>query len=103
MGEYMGLGVQPLNPQHLVTSHIQAVMDISSKEEFIYFMQRACEDQSNQCCSSSSQEVRFRLVAGKPIGPVQGDRREWRRSRFFRRVAQLCLQELPEPDPASCI
>merc|ERR1712032_650821 len=24
-------------------------MDINSKEEFIYFMQRACEDQSNDC------------------------------------------------------
>ena len=24
-------------------------MDIKSKEEFIYFMQRACEDQSNDC------------------------------------------------------
>merc|ERR1711910_291342 len=45
----MGLGVQPLNPQHLVTSHGEAVMDINSKEEFIYFMQRACEDQSNDC------------------------------------------------------
>ena len=45
----VSLGVQTLNPQHLVTSHIQAVMDINSKEEFIYFMQRACEDQSNDC------------------------------------------------------
>ena len=24
-------------------------MDINSKSEFIYFMQRACEDQSNDC------------------------------------------------------
>ena len=24
-------------------------MDIGNKEEFIYFMQRACEDQSNDC------------------------------------------------------
>merc|ERR1712168_1381154 len=51
----MGLGVQTLHPQHLVTftyqtnNLLRAIMDINSKEEFIYFMQRACEDQSNDC------------------------------------------------------
>merc|ERR1712110_870568 len=47
----MGLGVQTLNPQHLVTENTNQLitMDINSKSEFIYFMQRACEDQSNDC------------------------------------------------------
>merc|ERR1712110_372468 len=47
----MGLGVQTLNPQHLVTEKTNQLttMDINSKSEFIYFMQRACEDQSNDC------------------------------------------------------
>ena len=51
----VSLGVQTLHPQHLVTftyqtnNLLRAIMDINSKEEFIYFMQRACEDQSNDC------------------------------------------------------
>merc|ERR1712212_1315993 len=36
----------------------------------------------DQCCGCPSQEVRLRLVAGKPVRPVQGDRRERRRCRF---------------------
>jgi len=31
------------------TNLLRTTMDINSKEEFIYFMQRACEDQSNDC------------------------------------------------------
>ena len=45
----VSLGVQTLNTQHLVTLDLLTTMDISNKEEFIYFMQRACEDQSNDC------------------------------------------------------
>ena len=47
----VSLGVQTLNPQHLVTENTNQLttMDINSKSEFIYFMQRACEDQSNDC------------------------------------------------------
>merc|ERR1711990_1113228 len=40
-----------LSPSTLyqTTNLLRTIMDISSKEEFIYFMQRACEDQSNDC------------------------------------------------------
>merc|ERR1711962_487026 len=42
---------QPSTPCHkdLATEQLAITMDINSKSEFIYFMQRACEDQSNDC------------------------------------------------------
>merc|ERR1711973_790845 len=42
---------QPSTPCHqdLASEQLAITMDINSKSEFIYFMQRACEDQSNDC------------------------------------------------------
>merc|ERR1712012_340663 len=42
---------QPSTPCHqdLASEQLANTMDINSKSEFIYFMQRACEDQSNDC------------------------------------------------------
>merc|ERR1712117_359575 len=42
---------QPSTPCHkdLASDQLAITMDINSKSEFIYFMQRACEDQSNDC------------------------------------------------------
>merc|ERR1712024_101542 len=47
------MGLDPQSPSGQVlksalTTHL-AIMDIRSKEEFTYFMQRACEDTSNDC------------------------------------------------------
>merc|ERR1711872_1056174 len=42
---------QPSTPCHkdLASDQLAITMNINSKSEFIYFMQRACEDQSNDC------------------------------------------------------
>merc|ERR1712062_722149 len=50
----MGLGPQSLHcqvrsPESTKTESSIIIMDIRSKDEFIYFMQRACEDTSNDC------------------------------------------------------
>merc|ERR1711981_918865 len=50
----MGLGPQSLHCQvrsseSADTESSIIIMDIRSKDEFIYFMQRACEDTSNDC------------------------------------------------------
>merc|ERR1712112_7207 len=46
----MGLGLCPAHCQHRQVSHSHtARMDIANKTEFIFFMQRACECQTNDC------------------------------------------------------
>merc|ERR1712179_202961 len=47
----MGLGLCPASCLHhqVSHSHIDLTMDIANKNEFIFFMQRAVEDQSNDC------------------------------------------------------
>merc|ERR1711971_1128338 len=110
-------------------------MDIASKNEFIYFMQRAVEDQSNDCyielynlllrafvsadadfdgqvsqdefggmiSAAAALPKKFGFDWWQPCGHVQGHRRERRRFRFFRRVAELCIQELSGPEgSANC-
>ena len=42
-------GHSTLNTLSLRSEQLAITMDINSKSEFIYFMQRACEDQSNDC------------------------------------------------------